>query len=315
MPCYRPLQAFQTSGGDIVFNELRRHRTMRALDLACGQCIGCRLERSRQWAVRCVHEAQLHENNSFITLTYGPGHLEAARSLCYRDFQLFMKKLRRSTPEKIRFYMCGEYGEKNKRAHFHALLFGHDFNDKTEIKSAYQGKKLQQSHSFALPTLQATPPPLYRSEKLTELWANGRAVIGAVTFESAAYVSRYIAKKMTGDAADRHYTELDLDTGEINTRTPEFSHMSLRPGIGKNWFDKFTTDAYPEGQIVVRGKQATTPKYYDKLFKKLDPAEFSEMQTNREYRKELNRQDNTQERLAVKQKVAAARLTTLKRTL
>ena len=134
MACYKPLRAWQCANGDVVFAELGRFDITRQLDLPCGQCVGCRLERSRQWAMRCLHEAKMHDRNCFVTLTYNNDNVPADRSLNYRDFQLFMKRLRfhfRGVP--IRFYMCGEYGEDFGRPHFHACLFGLDFPDKTRI--------------------------------------------------------------------------------------------------------------------------------------------------------------------------------------
>lgn len=92
MACFYPLAAWQTDDGDIVFKE--RGAIKRALTLPCGQCVGCRLERSRQWAVRCMHEASLYDQNAFVTLTYDQDHLPESGSLRYRDFQLFCKRAR-----------------------------------------------------------------------------------------------------------------------------------------------------------------------------------------------------------------------------
>ena len=149
----------------------------------CGQCIGCRLERSRQWAIRCVHEASLHTDNCFITLTYSPDCLPSDGSLNHDDFQKFFKRLRKHiAPKKIRYYMCGEYGEdlqqpsKLGRPHFHACLFGLDFDDK-QLYIVRDDVKL------------------YTSATLEKIWGKGFVTIGDVTFESAAYVARYIAKK------------------------------------------------------------------------------------------------------------------------
>lgn len=193
MPCYKPLDAWRpidSSSKKLVFsyNAKRCNGPTPDLQVPCGQCVGCRLERSRQWAVRCVHESQMHKENCFITLTYAPEHLPADQSLHYRDFQLFMKRLRKRFSGKvIRFYMCGEYGENFGRPHFHACLFGHNFDDLTLWKVQNKQK-------------------LYRSKTLEELWPFGHSSVGTVTFESAAYVARYIMKKVTGEAAELHYT-------------------------------------------------------------------------------------------------------------
>ena len=134
MACYAPLIGYYS---DEVTKNGKRGLTFspRAsfsglpLKIACGQCIGCRLERSRQWAVRCVHENKMHDVSSFVTLTYDNDYLPSGGTLVKRDLQLFMKRLRRSRDEKIRFYACGEYGDATQRPHYHLLLFGCGFSD------------------------------------------------------------------------------------------------------------------------------------------------------------------------------------------
>jgi len=91
--CFHPVTAFQLDDLSIVFAE--RGSVKRELTLRCGRCIGCKIDRSRQWGVRCVHESQMHESNVFVTLTYNDENMPIDCSLCYRDFQLFMKRLRR----------------------------------------------------------------------------------------------------------------------------------------------------------------------------------------------------------------------------
>ena len=298
MPCYHPISAYQCIDGSIVFSELKRHDILRSLNLPCGQCVGCRLERSRQWAIRCMHEAQMHEQNSFITLTYDNAHLPSDRSLHYRDFQLFIKRLRkRFTGRRIRFYMAGEYGEKLGRPHWHACIFGLSFDDKKLWRRSPSGANL------------------YRSQDLELLWPFGHSSIGDVTFESAAYVARYIMKKVTGKNAEEHYTEIDPDSGEITKRKPEFTKMSLKPGIGYEWYKKYTSDVYPHDYVVVRGKKVKPPKYYDKNYKIDNPYEFDELLYFREKSAKLNYEDNTPERLLVKEQVTQAKLQKLKRNL
>ncbi len=298
MPCYYPLSAYQCADGSIVFYESKRHDTVKSLSLPCGQCVGCRLERSRQWAIRCMHEAQMHTQNCFITLTYDDAHLPSDRSLHYRDFQLFIKRLRKRYPgRRIRYYMAGEYGENFGRPHWHACIFGLDFDDK---------KLWKRTSANSL---------LYRSKDLELLWPFGYSSIGDVTFESAAYVARYIMKKVTGKNAFEHYQEIDPDTGEITNRTPEFTKMSLKPGIGYEWYKQYTSDVYPHDYVVVRGKKVKPPKYYDKKYKIENPYEFDELLYIREKSAKLNYADNTLERLVVKEQVAKAKLQKLKRNL
>ena len=136
MPCYNPLKGYRSrtlnaSGKrSIVFN-LREGYVDQPIEVPCGQCIGCRLERSRQWAVRCVHEASLYKNNCFVTLTYSDDKLPSDGSLHFDHFQKFMKRLRRFYDDsRIRFFHCGEYGEQYSRPHYHCCLFNFDFVDK-----------------------------------------------------------------------------------------------------------------------------------------------------------------------------------------
>ena len=298
MSCYHPISAFQCTDGSIVFDERRKHDISRSLTLPCGQCIGCRLERSRQWAMRCMHEAQLHQNNCFITLTYDNDHLPGDQSLHYPDFQRFLKRLRKSLGgAKVRFYMAGEYGEKYHRPHWHACIFGYDFPDKKLFKRTSSGSLI------------------YRSEHLETLWPFGHSSIGDLTFESAAYTARYIMQKQTGKQSTSHYTRIDTETGEINQVKPEFNKMSLKPGIGYEWYKKYTSDVYPNDYVVIRGKKVKPPKFYDKKYKTDYPYEYDELIYKRETSAKLHSEDNTPERLVVKEQVTKAKLQKLKRTL
>lgn len=292
MPCFHPFQAWQRTDGKVVFAE--RGDIQRSLTLACGQCIGCRLKRSRQWAIRCMHEASLFERNCFLTLTYK----HAPVSLQYRDFQLFMKRLRRAASryaEPLRFYMCGEYGEKFDRAHFHACIFGFDFHDKVYLSRSPAGFKL------------------YRSPILEELWPHGFSSIGAVSLESAGYIARYIVAKETGFRSFLRYEYVDAD-GVVCSKMPEFNRMSLgarkgKGGIGSTWIEKYKSDVYPHGKVVVDGFETPAPRYYDKKYgdEELDFAK---------YMSGVERfADNSDARLAVKEQIQAARLRMLTRKI
>lgn len=251
MACFHPLDAFRRPGGGIGFGPSPSPLYER-LQLPCGQCSGCRIDRSRQWAIRCMHEAQLHSQNSFITLTYNDEHLPKDLSLNYEHFQLFMKRLRKHfTGVPIRYYMCGEYGENFGRPHFHACLFGLDFADKEYYRRTPTGDRL------------------YTSKTLETIWGKGFCPIGEVTFQSAAYVARYIMKKRTGSGSFDHYNTID-DDGVISSRTPEFNKMSLKPGIGAKWFEKFHSDVFPHDHVILKGKPCKPPRYYDKLSTRVD---------------------------------------------
>ena len=306
MACYKPLKAFRTPKGDIIFSKTTQYAYVEKLNLSCGQCVGCRLERSRQWATRCMHEASQHSQNCFITLTYDNEHLPAGGSLHYPDFQRFLKRFRKAYPGRtIRYYMAGEYGSTFSRPHFHACIFGFDFDDKELWKRT------------------ASNSLLYTSKDLEKLWPFGYSSVGDVTFESAAYVARYIMQKYNGQMEqgehikkEEHYQYCDLATGELITLEPEFNRMSLKPGIGANWLEKYHTDVYPHDYIEVRGKLANPPRYYDKLIQKqMTTYEWQEILDKREQRAKLKPEEKTAERLAAKEAVTKAKLKKLYRVL
>lgn len=301
MPCYHPLLGYRSlsinpSGKrSIVFNKNQGFADM-PVELPCGQCIGCRLDRSRQWAIRCVHEASLYENNCFITLTYNDENLPKDNSLCVEHFQLFMKKLRKKYGKGIRYFHCGEYGENFGRPHYHACIFNFSFRDKKVLKTLQDGTKY------------------YVSEQLNELWEYGFTMIGDVTFESAAYVARYITKKITGKNAFEHYNKINYETGEIIAeRRPEYVTMSRKPGIGKPWLDKFSKDVYPEDYIVLRGKKLKPPKYYNSQYEKVYPSDYEKIKNRRIVNAKKHSYNNTRDRLTVRETIQKYKFNLLKR--
>lgn len=312
MPCYHPISAYRdkhlTVNGKrkLVFTE--KDSTGDRLQIACGQCIGCRLDRSRVWAVRISNEASLYDKNCFITLTYSPENLPKYGSLQLEHFQLFLKRLRKKYGKNIRFFHCGEYGENFGRPHYHACLLNFDFPDKYLYRITSRGDQI------------------FRSPSLELLWPFGHSEIGSVTFESAAYVARYITKKQTGKAAIDYYSTVDMDTGEIVQRRPEYTTMSRRPGIGAPWLERFSSDVYTMDALVTRsGVKIPPPRYYDRQFEILNPEGFAKIQQKRiekrfddmkngNFTKKLR--DNTYERLIVKETVHKATVnSTLNRTL
>lgn len=291
MPCYHPITAYRarfpnSSGKHSLVFKKDEGLLASQLEIPCGQCIGCRLERSRQWAIRCVHEAQLHEQNSFITLTYSDEHIPPGGTLVKSHFQKFLKRLRRSLARegiKIKFYMCGEYGSHYDRPHYHACIFGYDFPDKT-LWSIRKDVKL------------------YRSARLEKLWPFGHSSVGTVTFESAAYVARYIVKKILGKEAADHYMRFMPDTGEIYWLLPEYTSMSLKTAIGKEWYDQFHSDVYPSDEVILRGKKLKPPKYYNGLYEMHDPDGMAAIKTARRRSHKLRRADSTPDRLNVRER-------------
>ena len=249
MDCMNPMLAVRS--GDkyrfvgAVNNSSAQHRkylfdtTGKFIVLPCGQCYACRIAKSREWAARCVLEAKMHDDNCFITLTYDDNHVPPDMSLVKKDFTNFIKRLRFNTGEKIRYYACGEYGELYQRPHFHACLFGYKPKDLV-IWSVRNGVNL------------------YRSAEIEKAWQyQGYCTVGDVTYDSAAYVARYVLKKVTGSMAESHY----------QGREPEYTVMSRRPGIAADFFEKYDTDIYGKDFIVIRdGVKLKPPRYFDKLY-------------------------------------------------
>lgn len=313
MPCYFPLQAtfsLRVDGKKNVKFSNENAKLFAAghslvgsnnLSLPCGRCIGCRLERSRQWAVRIMHESSLYDFNSYLTLTYDDDHLPSNLSLDKRDFQLFMMRLRQdhSINEKrdllyfsdfstgIRYFHCGEYGEQNARPHYHACMFNIDFRDKKFYKFNDRGDRL------------------FISDNLSKIWSKGHVVIGELSFESAAYVSRYCLKKVTGEAAADHY----------KGRLPEYCTMSRRPGIAARWYAKFSSDVYPQDIVISRGVKCKPPRYYDKLLEQEDAECFELLKEQRIEQSEKRSEDNSCARLQVREKVKSAQIKSLSRSL
>lgn len=277
--------------------------------IACKSCIGCRLHHSREWAIRCTHENQMHEDSSFLTLTYSDEYLPKNNSLILEDMQKFFKRLRdRFKGIKIRYMYCGEYGDTTNRPHYHVLLFGLDFHDKQLHKILNGGHRL------------------YVSDTLHKIWAKGWAYIGSVTFESAAYVARYIDKKVNGPAKESHYAITDKITGEvIDHLKPEYaiaSRMkerkdSLGGGLGTSFFEMYHEDIYPSDEVVIKGKKMRPPTYYDKLLERQNPDLFQEIKEKRKNTLEQlsNDEENSMKRLLTKEKVKLAQISKLIRPL
>lgn len=345
MGCFYPLAATQLPGGQILVHKrtpgIHQHVTPaglgRDIKLPCGNCTGCRLERSKQWAIRLMHEAQGHKRNSFITLTYSEEALAARRptweptvpytppsrvasptvdahpdepsvpslstvdSLRRRDLQLFMKRLR--------FELTTQGGSASIR--FYGVGEYGDLTKRPHYHIALFGEdfsgdryKWRTSGQYAA----------YRSPRLEKLWRHGNSEIGDLTFESAAYIARYCMKKINGPKADDHYRR-ETPEGETIWLEPEFALMSRRPGIGKDWLDQYHADVYPHDFVVVRGRKLKPPRYYDKLLTALHPERMQVIKAERELRALELAADNTPARLAAKEAVTLAKLALKKRQL
>lgn len=280
MRCTSPRTVgFKSDGKTIAWSQKNYSKEYASFQLPCGKCLECRLDYARQWAIRCVHEAQMHESNAFVTLTYSDEHLTSAK-LQYRDFQLFVKRLRKHVfdqflksygienwklltkkekseiyeSHKIGIFVTGEYGDRTKRPHWHACIFNWQPTDKTPKYTTDRGDQV------------------YESETLSNLWGKGISEFGSITFDSAGYCARYAAKKLT-HGQDGHEFE-------------PISKKSSKHAIGKRWLEKYWTDVFNHGQIVLQnGQTCGIPRYYEKWLKNNKPQEWEKYATKRKTEK------------------------------
>ena len=243
-----------------------------------------------------MHEAQTHDHNCFITLTYDQANLPESGSLELPDWQNFAKRARRRLGP-FRFFHCGEYGDETRRPHYHAAIFGLDFQADRKAFSRKRGYRLD------------------TSDTLTDLWSKGFATVGDLTFQSAAYVARYIMKKRTGPQAEQHYDQVDTATGEVTSLKPEYTTMSRRPGIGKPWLVKYSKDVYPDDFVISNGKKARPPAFYDSHYEITDPVAHRLLKRKRTLQARKHSANNTPDRLRVREACQEARLRNLPRGL
>jgi len=256
------------------------------VQIPCGLCTSCRLQKSKEWAIRCMHESENHEKNCFITLTYNEEQLPENDSLRKTDFTKFMKRLRAYyAPNKVRYFHCGEYGDLHGRPHYHALLFGLDFDDKRPWTTHENSKA-------------------WRSRDLEKLWTKGNSEIGELNFESAAYVARYAMKKYMNP--DKRYVEAYYEGLE-----PEYSTMSRNPGIGKGWYKNHKQDLYNWDSVIVRGKEMKVPRYYDTIHEQEKPAQYRK--TVRKRLQQVNEEEQRGSRALARATVEDAKLSLRRR--
>lgn len=330
MACVSPLKGYRdpvTNG--LVFKKTRPNQE--ELTVACNQCITCRVDRGLVWAVRCVHEAAMHEDgygSCWLTLTYREEHdateeqraegyfLPRDGSLTKRHPQLFFKRLRKSLPGRtVRYFYCGEYGERCSshglakcpecgpigRPHYHVCVFGHQFHDLVLFKD-HQGVYT------------------WESETLQKLWPYGFSTVGELNFETAAYTAGYCLKKITGKAAEDHYLRYD-EQGNPYQLMPEFANMSTGrkrgQGIGGDWYQKYGYDIFPRDAVGVPGKGMVekVPRYYEKMLEHENPELLEKVKAKRQEWMKQHADDFTTDRLLDRYKVAKAKQGRYKREL
>lgn len=105
-----------TKGGSNTFTQ----------PVPCGKCPKCVKSKIHNWQFRLDQERKRSTSALFVTLTYSDENLtysDAGPTLVKKDFQNFMKRLRKLTPNKLKYYAVGEYGSKTHRPHYHAIIF------------------------------------------------------------------------------------------------------------------------------------------------------------------------------------------------
>lgn len=177
------------------------------LAYGCGQCLPCLYNKRRVWTHRIMLEAMQYEHNAFVTLTYSDENLPERHSVVPDHTRLFLNRLRgRVAPERFRFFLVGEYGDKSERPHYHAAIFN--------FKSCEYG----QSRYSRVKTRCCD-----RCELVRETWGLGNVFLGTLEDDSAGYMAGYVTKRMTRG-----------DDVRLKGRHPEFTRQSNRPGLGKD---------------------------------------------------------------------------------
>lgn len=248
--------------------------------IPCGHCLGCRLDYSRKWADRMMLELETEKKGIFLTLTYDNEHCHWSKfeedefgvvdiekpiygTLNKRDWQLFMKSLRKEFAKddlKLRFYASGEYGEKFLRPHMHAIIFGIGLADIGDCKPVGRNDIGQ---------------PYFVSEKIQKIWYRGRILVTDVSYETCAYVSRYVMKKLGGQKAEEYIRRNVI---------PEFSLMSRKPGIGSKYLEEHP-DCLDKSKIYIStpsgGKEIPIPDYYIRKLELTDKKKFDKIKSAR----------------------------------
>ena len=215
-----------------------------------------------------VHEGRTSAAAYFITLTYDESNVPGGWDLRHSDWQEFIKKTRNKFREnRIRYFMCGEYGELG-RPHFHAALYGLELEDMQHHPLA-RGKNADKQ---------------FQSKTLDDLWDNkGIVTVAELNMTTAAYMARYLLKSAVKSERQRDYS-IELTDGTTWVRRLPYARMSTHPGIGFDWFLKFAeSDVYQSGDFVrIEYKNYPAPRYYDRKLEEHNPALYADIKLARE---------------------------------
>lgn len=314
MTCFHPITIYMRKDMPIEYPQLcekdqkalnkpqfKPGKNYYALQIPCGHCIGCRLDKANDWATRIYAESTMWNNNIFVTLTYndhgkrkdnrdkaGEANLPRTQTgkmtLRLEDTQNFFKRLRNHVikneyknmkewinpvtlkkEKPIRYFLCGEYGPKGGRPHYHCAIF----NWKPDDMKFYKFNK--------------NGDALYTSDTLNEIWGHGFVVIGMLTQKSACYIARYTQKKAGQKSENtiwiydnknqkKHKFKSDLAPKE------EFIVMSRGCGLGRKWWDEQKEFVKKWGYISIKiddtVKRKPIPKYFKKLWENEDWEEY-----------------------------------------
>lgn len=211
----------------------------------CGKCVECLSQKASEWSYRVMREFEhVGRVGCVLSLTYDNAHLPADGSVIRRDFQLFLKRLRKSiSPLKIRYFGCGEYGTLNGRPHYHLVVIGWQPDDLVFVKRSKKNTIL------------------YRSKTVEKLWSQGICAVADVTADSVRYSAKYLQK---------------LYFNETSGKTPPFLTMSTHPGFGAfEALERVKSDS-----IYVNGVRKKVPRYYLKIAER-EGVDLSELKEKR----------------------------------
>lgn len=281
MSCFRLNPAWvHESGGRPIFERPTDDKIdpYTEIRLPCGGCIGCRRDVKNEWRIRLEHEQLTTEMRGetalFLTFTYDEEN--CPEMLIHRDMQLFIKKYRKKTGFKIRYFLCGEYGTQKNRPHFHMILFGPWIEDLT--KTVFRRQHGKPGYWY------------YESDLLNKTWGKGFVQAALATKETMEYVAGYMLKEQ----ALTPQNIIDFDTGEIIQAKPYIT-SSKRPAIGYEWFTRYWTDCYPSDFLIFDGKKQPVPRYYFKKLEEIDPDMYEEVKRRR-FEKAIATEDYWEER-------------------
>lgn len=290
--------------------------------IPCRKCIGCKLDYSRDWANRGYLESKKSDNNHFITLTYNDENLPMLDEITTENGITYTKTddwkgvlvpdhltkfihdirqyfYRKNGLKNTKYLACGEYGTENGRPHYHIIFFGLPLN----AEDFYNTKIIDKNY--------------FSQHKLIEkYWDRGFSYVSTATWNTIAYVSRYVTKKLYGNNADDERAQ----KGQI----PEFIRMSK--GIAKEYWEKNKDSILKTDSITIRNAkgvhQTKPPRYFYRLLEKEDREMYQEIKNRHiEQNKHAQKVKDTQHtygrlgELENQERTKQTQAGTLKRTL